>query len=58
MIKKAENRKKDKIINKMTNYICAKSFDDIIKRLKDDDITYWGIEGAIKQYFERKAKNG
>ena len=47
-----------RIIDKMSGYICAKSFDDIIKRLKDDDIAYWGVEGSIKRYFERKVENG
>lgn len=31
-----EIEKKDKQIDKMENYICAKSFDDIVKRLKDE----------------------
>ena len=48
--------RKDKIIDLMTNYICSKSFDDITNRLKDDDIAYWGVEGSIKQYFEKKIK--
>lgn len=53
-----EIKKKDKQINTMAGYICATAYDNIIKKLKDDDIAYWGVEGSVKQYFERKAKNG
>lgn len=26
------------------------------KKLEEDDIAYYGIEGSIKQYFENKVK--
>lgn len=48
-------KEKDKIINKMASYIGAISFDDINKKLKDDDVTYYGIKGAIKEFFKQKA---
>ena len=47
---------KDKQIDLMSNYICCMAYDKIIKKLKEDDIAYYGIEGSIKQYFENKAK--
>ena len=50
--------KKDKQIDLMSNYICCMAYDKIIKKLKEDDIAYYGIEGSIKQYFERKVENG
>lgn len=50
-------RQKDKTINKMAIYIGGVSFDNIIERLKDDDVAYYGINGAIKQYFKQKAIN-
>ena len=52
----AEIEKKDRQIDKMAGYICATAYDNIIKKLKDDDIAYWGVEGSIKQYFERKVE--
>ena len=48
--------KKDKQIDLMSNYICCMAYDKIIKKLKEDDIAYYGIEGSIKQYFENKVK--
>ena len=48
--------KKDKQIDLMSNYICCMAYDTIIKKLKEDDIAYYGIEGSIKQYFENKVK--
>ena len=48
---------KDKQIDLMSNYICCMAYDKIIKKLKEDDIAYYGIEGSIKQYFERKVEN-
>ena len=47
---------KDKQIDLMSNYICCMAYDKIIKKLKEDDIAYYGIEGSIKQYFENKVK--
>ena len=47
---------KDKQIDLMSNYICSMAYDKIIKKLKEDDIAYYGIEGSIKQYFENKVK--
>ena len=48
--------KKNKQIDLMSNYICCMAYDKIIKKLKEDDIAYYGIEGSIKQYFENKVK--
>lgn len=48
--------KKDKQIDLMSNYICCMAYNKIIKKLKEDDIAYYGIEGSIKQYFENKVK--
>ena len=48
-------KEKDKIINKMVSYIGSISFDDINKKLKDDDVAYYGINGAIKEFFKQKA---
>ena len=48
--------KKDKQIDLMSNYICCMAYDKIIKKLKEDDIAYYGIEGSIKQYFENQVK--
>ena len=56
VLKLLEN--KDKQIDLMSNYICCMAYDKIIKKLKEDDIAYYGIEGSIKQYFERKVENG
>lgn len=53
----AEIKKKDRTISKMANYIGGIAFDNIIKKLKDDDIAYYGIQGAIIQYFKQKATN-
>ena len=53
-LKLVEN--KDKQIDLMSNYICCMAYDKIIKKLKEDDIAYYGIEGSIKQYFENKVK--
>ena len=50
-------KQKDRTINKMANYIGAIAFDNIIKKLKNDDIAYYGINGAIIQYFKQKATN-
>ena len=47
---------KDKQIDLMSNYICCMAYNKIIKKLKEDDIAYYGIEGSIKQYFENKVK--
>lgn len=47
---------KDKQIDLMSNYICCMAYDKIIKKIKEDDIAYYGIEGSIKQYFENKVK--
>lgn len=47
---------KDKQIDLMSNYIYCMAYDKIIKKLKEDDIAYYGIEGSIKQYFENKVK--
>ena len=47
---------KDKQMDLMSNYICCMAYDKIIKKLKEDDIAYYGIEGSIKQYFENKVK--
>ena len=47
---------KDKQIDLMSNYICCMAYDKIIKKLKEDDIAYYGIEGSIKRYFENKVK--
>lgn len=52
----AEIKKKDRTIAKMASYIGGVAFDNIIKKLKDDDIAYYGIDGAIEQYFKRRAK--
>ena len=49
-------KEKDKTIDLMSNYICCMAYDKIIKKLKEDDIAYYGIEGSIKQYFENKVK--
>ena len=54
VLKLLEN--KDKQIDLMSNYICCMAYDKIIKKLKEDDIAYYGIEGSIKQYFENKVK--
>lgn len=50
-----DNKEKDKTINKMASYIGAISYDNIIEKLKDDDIAYYGVDGAIKEYFKQKA---
>ena len=52
----AEIKKKDRTIAKMASYIGGVAFDNIIKKLKDDDIAYYGIDGAIEQYFKRKIR--
>lgn len=57
MLHVLESQKKDKQIDLMSNYICCMAYDKIIKKLKEDDIAYYGIEGSIKQYFERKVEN-
>ena len=47
MTKKQEMLKeKDKTIDLMSNYICCMAYDKIIKKLKEDDIAYYGIEGT------------
>ena len=56
MLHVLESQKKDKQIDLMSNYICCMAYDKIIKKLKEDDIAYYGIEGSIKQYFENKVK--
>ena len=56
MLHVLESQKKDKQIDLMSNYICCMAYDKIIKKLKEDDIAYYGIEGSIKQYFERKVE--
>ena len=56
MLHVLECQKKDKQIDLMSNYICCMAYDKIIKKLKEDDIAYYGIEGSIKQYFENKVK--
>ena len=48
-------KEKDKIINKMVSYIGSISFDDINKKLKENDVAYYGINGAIKEFFKQKA---
>ena len=54
VLKLLEN--KDKQIDLMSNYICCMAYDKKKKKLKEDDIAYYGIEGSIKQYFENKVK--
>lgn len=51
-------KEKDNQIDLMAKYIGSISYDNIIKKLKDDDIAYYGIEGAINKYFETKSKKG
>ena len=53
-----ENIRLKRQIDLMSSYICCMAYDKIIKKLKEDDIAYYGIEGSIKQYFERKVENG
>ena len=51
----AKIKEKDRTINKMASYIGTISYNNIIVKLKDDDIAYYGVDGAIKEYFKQKA---
>lgn len=53
---KKELKKKDKIIDKMAMYIGIAAYEYIIKKLKPDDVNYYGTEYCIKQYFKNKVE--
>lgn len=49
-------KEKEVVIDKMAKYIDMFCDEKISKKLKKDDIAYYGSIYCIKQYFERKAR--
>lgn len=45
---------KNNQIENMTKFIIANCYDKIEKKIKNDDLIYYGLEGAIKEYFKKE----